>query len=139
MLKFQLSFLWHTFMCFLLYYLHRYCLLNSCMCLLSMQQILSLFLHLVKPILSLFSSSNIPPFIFFLLVKKPLIHNLKYQFLLHHLFQFMRKFYLFLCRLWNYLYPTNITLHFVPYFGFRQSYQSSDITLLLNSNIDRPK
>ena len=41
-------FLWHTLLCLLLFYLHRYCLLNNCMFWLSMQEIISSFFHLIQ-------------------------------------------------------------------------------------------
>ena len=42
-----------------------------------------------------------------------LIHNLKYQIFFQHLLQCLRKYLLFLCRLWSYLYPCNIMLIFL--------------------------
>ena len=108
------SLLWFLILIFLfLLYFHGCCLLTSCMFLISMQQILPSFFHLLH----------------FSLIKVFFQHPLQYLCI----------YLLFLCRLYSYLYPFNIILLFLHIFFPRDHTKTHEslfylLPILINLN-----
>ena len=118
-----------AFLCLLFFYFHHYDLLNGYIFFALMRQTVIIFLP---------NLSFINPVTFLLLIIF-LIHNLKYQILLQHLLQCIHKCLLILCKTLTSSVSMSYNFVFSPYFGYTQSYQKSYISILLTSNIDRPK